>query len=295
VALVRFILVVSSLCALNFVDPAPARAQDPSAEARVKTIFRALDLNGSGWLSGRELEACDCRAYDTDRNGEVTWDEFRVGYARAPLFGGNAKSTADAAERASPRPPAAGASVAPAASAPSVAANAGYQIGQTVEVNVDGVWHTASIVGIRDGRYALSRHDRSYGVTTSDEWVDAEKLRPYVAKARVPTPPAAALPTAIPTGDYACTTYGTHQSIGKLRIYGAGSSSGVTPDGSGPQHRFTYDSASGTLRWVDGMTIAGWTVEAAEYRPELSGTPNINLHYRLRAGGNLNSMSCTRR
>jgi hypothetical protein len=52
--------------------------------------------------------------------------------------------------------------------------------------------------------------------------------------------------------------------------------------------------SNGTLHWVGGLTIAGWTVESAEYRPESSGRPNINLHYRRQAGGNLNSMSCTR-
>jgi hypothetical protein len=41
------------------------------------------------------------------------------------------------------------------------------------------------------------------------------------------------------------------------------------------------------------MKIVGWTVEQAFYRPTSNGKPNINLHYRLRAGGNLNSMSCS--
>lgn len=170
-----------------------------------------------------------------------------------------------------------------------------YQPGQTVEVNVDGKWHPATVVGAKDGRYQLSRHDLAGGVTTSGEWIAADKLRPFVAPPRVAAPPSSALPAAIPVGDYACMTYGTAQSIGKLRVYAGGLSSGVTPDGSGPQRKFTYEQATGTLHWVDGLKIAGWTVEAAEYRPETNGTPNINLHYRLRAGGNLNSMSCSRR
>jgi len=106
-------------------------------------------------------------------------------------------------------------------------------------------------------------------------------------------PPVAGLPASVPEGFYSCMTYGSvSASVGKLRILGGGLSSGVTPDGTGPQHHYSYDASTGAITWADGMKVAGWTVEQALYRPS-GGKPNINLHYRLRAGGNLNSMSCT--
>jgi hypothetical protein len=163
-----------------------------------------------------------------------------------------------------------------------------------VEVNVNGTWYKASIVNVQNGRYALSRHDRSYGVTTDNEWVDADRLRPFVAKPVV-APAVAGLPQSIPVGLYTCVTYGTtNATVGKLRILSSSASSGVTPDGSGAQHRYTYDASTGAITWADGMKISGWTVEKALYGTTTGGKANINLHYRLRAGGNLNSMYCQR-
>lgn len=276
------LLTVSAACVLVALPHATLRAQDPaSAAARVKTYFRAFDLNEDGWLSGKEVAACDCRAYDSDGNAEITWEEFLAGYARAPLFGGGTA--------AAPRTPPA----APVPAAPVPAAQTPYQIGQMVEVNVDGTWYKASIVGIQNGRYALSRHDRSYGVTTDNEWVPAERLRPFVAKPTV-APKVAGLPASVPTGTYDCVLYGVGGNVGQLRIVGDGISSGITRDGSGGTHRFSYDASTGAMSWPGGMTIVGFTVEQAFYRPETTGRPNINLHYRRSAGGNLNSMYCTR-
>jgi hypothetical protein len=267
-------------------------------------LFDAFDLNNNGSLSGRELAACSCAMYDTNTNNEITWDEFRVGFAKAPLFdlGGPGPDDAPSARPATgaPQPPATpGAAAKPKAgmAATQAAGRAGkatYDVGEQVEVNVAGTWYPATIVGVRDGRYSLSRHDRSFGVTTDNDWVAADRLRPYTAPPRTATPSATALPAAVPTGDYDCVTYGIATSVGKLRIYSGGMSSGVTRDASGPQHRFVYTPGSGTLLWPEGLTIAGWRVEAAEYRPESNGTPSISLHYRRQAGGNLNSMSCTR-
>jgi hypothetical protein len=46
-------------CVLSGIAVGSAAAQDPTAQA--KAIFQAFDLNSSGWLSGREVAACDCR------------------------------------------------------------------------------------------------------------------------------------------------------------------------------------------------------------------------------------------
>jgi len=299
----RFVHEGGAAWLLALTVAAPLSAQNPtSVEARVKVLFQAFDLNESGWLSGRELAACNCQAYDANHNGEITWEEFRTGFARAPLFdlGGKAGDD-DGARQATPpvttavAPGQRGAKAdAAAAAAAKPAGKTAYQVGQTVEVNVKGTWYPATIVDIRDGRYALSRHDQAFGVTTSTEWISADQLRPFTPKPRVATPSATALPAAVPNGSYDCMTYGLATSVGRMRISG-GMSSGVTPDGSGPQHRFTYDATSGSMRWPEGLSIVGFTVEQAEYRTETNGTPVINLHYRRQAGGNLNSMSCTRR
>ena len=286
--------------ALAFPEASPAQGV-AATDGQAKAVFRAFDLNESGWLSGRELVACDCSAYDTDRNKEITWEEFRSGYARAPLFARTTENaqrapvTAPAARTDDPASPMRAASTPVPKPTPADArAQPRFQVGQTVEVNVDGTWYKATIVNIRDGRYALSRHDRSYGVTTDNEWIEGDKLRPFVAKP-VTAPAVAGLPRSVPSGLFECMTYGTGASVGKMRIATNAISSGVTPDGGGAQHRFSYDASTGAISWADGMTIAGWTVEQAYLKLSQDGTPVINLHYRSRAGGNLNSMSCTRR
>jgi hypothetical protein len=162
----RFVL-QSALCAFGATLWTAVTAQ-PSAvqQARVRAIFTGFDLNASGWLSGKEILACGCRHYDTDQNGEITWEEFRAGYARALL------PDADAAARGARQPEGPGRAERASTQALATASGAGgspFQVGQTVEVNIDGVWHKASIVNVRDGRYALSRHDRGYGVTTDEE------------------------------------------------------------------------------------------------------------------------------
>jgi len=98
----------------------------------------------------------------------------------------------------------------------------------------------------------------------------------------------------VPAGLYSCTLFGSGNTGGKLRILSGTTSSGVTPDGLGPEHQFTYSSATGAMAWVGGLQIFSWTVEQAVYGPDAKGVPNITLHYRLRAGGNLNSMGCRR-
>lgn len=268
-------IVALSGCALTW-SPV-ASAQNPaSPAAQLKVRFRQFDINEDGWLSGRELAACRCRAADRDGDNEVTWTEY-----------------ADAA-RLADTGPAAPAPATRAAPAPAAAAPTSYEIGQLVELYADGGWVRATIVERRDGRYRLSRHDYALGVTTSEEWIGPERLRPAAARPPVPSTPARALPTAVPTGEYACSTYNTNMALGKLRILGPDLSSELTRDGSG-RHRFRYDPADGTLRWDGGLTILGWTVELAEYRPQTDGTPNINLHYRREAGAHLQSIYCTRR
>ena len=266
-------VVASSLLAIASTGPtASAATQDAGPEAAIRARFGSFDTDKSGSLTGREVVACGCQSYDGNGDGEISWAEFFRAELQAAVI--NLRGNAHTPDKAG--------------------ADTAYRVGQMVEVNVDGKWVSASIVGAREGQYALSRHDLSLGVTTDNEWVGAERLRPYVSKPRVATAANGRLPAAVPAGDYVCMTYGTLAMVGKLRIHDNATSSGVTRDGSGPRRGFTYEPADGTLLWAGGLKILDWTVEQAEYRPELSGKPNINLHYRRQAGGNLNSMSCTR-
>lgn len=171
---------------------------------------------------------------------------------------------------------------------------AGYKVGDRVEINVDGTWYAASVSNALDNRYRVQRDDRQFGVSSTEEWVKADRLRPLAAKPSAPHPPAGRLSASVPIGLYDCTTFGSGNTAGKLRILTASASSGVTPDGAGPQHAFTYEPATGAITWPGGLTIFSWTVERAEFRPSAKGIPNINLHYRSHAGGNLNSMGCQR-
>jgi hypothetical protein len=169
-----------------------------------------------------------------------------------------------------------------------------YKIGDRVEINVDGTWYAASVATALDGRYRVHRDDHAYGVSSTEEWVTADRLRALAARPAASPKPVTGLPSAVPTGLYSCTLFGSGNTAGKLRILSGTTSSGVTPDGSGASHQFTYDAASGAITWEGGLRVFSWTVEQALYGPDAKGIPNINLHYRLRAGGNLNSMGCRR-
>jgi hypothetical protein len=60
--------------------------------------FKKFDANKSGWLSGKELTACNCVQYDTNADSEVTLEEFLVGKGmtrqEAKKYSSNVNSTA---------------------------------------------------------------------------------------------------------------------------------------------------------------------------------------------------------
>ncbi len=253
--------------------PHVAQAQtSDEAAARAQARFRELDLDSDGVLAGREVENCRCRSYDTDGDGQLTKREFYLGFMLAAFENQQGQASATTAPQ-----------------------QGKFSPGDRVELYVDGTWYPATVLTARDASYRLARDDRTFGVASSDEWVSENRLRPYVDRPTPARPPAGRLPNAIPLGLYVCVTYGTYNTtVGRLRILGDGVASGITSDGSGPQRRFTYDPASGDIAWTGGLQIAGWTVERTVYAPQTNGVPNINLHYRMRAGGNLNSMYCKR-
>lgn len=273
---------VALLSAAAVVSPEAIRAQtSDQAAARAQVRFREMDLNADGVLTGREAENCRCRAYDSDGDGQLTKREFYLGFMLAAFENQQGKeAVAQPPQPAEPQRRAARSQFAP---------------GDRVELNVGGTWYPATVLNARDASYQLARDDRMYGVASSDEWVSETRLRPYVDKPTRTQRATTNLPGSVPLGRYVCVTYGTYNTtVGRLRILGDGVSSGITSDGSGPQRHFAYDPASGEITWPGGFQVAGWTVEQAVYAPEANGTPNINLHYRLRPGGNLNSMSCKR-
>lgn len=334
--------------------PDAARAQDAIAlDAQARARFRQLDGNEDGWLSGRELDACRCRAADRDGNGKVTWPEYYrselqaavaqleraagltpAGEATRPASGTTPPSafrpgdrvTADfggvwypgvveaerdgrynvsrdgygpngewleaSALRALPRQ--AAAQPQPAAEAPT-AAPSRFRLGERVEVHENGTWYPGTVASVRNDRYGVLRDDHAYGVA-SGESVGGDRLRPLAARPAPPPTAVAGLPASVPTGRYVCTTYATYATtVGVIRVVGNGVYTGMNAQGTGPQQRFSYDPGTGAIQWGGGR-IPGlaWPVRASRYMTDTKGQGTLVVHYQLREGGNVNSMSCSR-
>ena len=58
------------------IEPTQEIDEDVSTNEQ---IFKALDRNESGWLSGKELLACQCKEFDKNGDNEVTKAEFLAG------------------------------------------------------------------------------------------------------------------------------------------------------------------------------------------------------------------------
>jgi hypothetical protein len=276
--------------AANLKHLTPPRAEAPPAPpqggAAIQRSYRVGDRVewkiGEIWYKGAIYNAQDDQ-YQVERDG----------YGRAREWVTPADLRRLAPERAQATTRAADAQQSARGGAAPAVAGSRYRPGDRVEINVDGTWYAASVASVQDDRYRVQRDDHTFGVSSTGEWVSPARLRPLVTKPAA-SRPVAGLPNAVPAGLYSCTLFGSGNTAGKLRILNGTTSSGVTPDGGGPQHQFTYDPASGVITWAGGLQIFSWTVEQASYGPDAKGVPNINLHYRLRAGGNLNSMGCRR-
>ena len=64
--------------AVKKAQPAKQTEEDEDTSTN-EQIFNALDRNEDGWLSGKELIACQCKGFDKNGNNEITKGEFLAG------------------------------------------------------------------------------------------------------------------------------------------------------------------------------------------------------------------------
>jgi hypothetical protein len=320
-------------------DGARAQSSDQAA-AKAQARFSELDVNRDAVLSSAEFEACRCRQFDTDRNGQITKAEFYLGFMLAAF-------------EAQPQ--------GREAAAPTVAVRGPHTVGDRVELKIGDRWYPGVIYAARGDQYQINRDN--FG---RSQWIAGElrgeqqpvALRPMVGKrgdgpflfgervevtiggvsyrgnigAREPgtdlyevdryserpgaaaqseditgaqirrlevTPAAtvpASLPRTVPTGLYVCTTYAgaNTTTLGRLRILGPASYTGLTPDGSGPQRRYTYDPATGGIEWVGGMPNLTAILQRSEYRASANGRAEITVWYKVAEGRFDLTMGCRR-
>jgi hypothetical protein len=115
--------------------------------------------------------------------------------------------------------------------------------------------------------------------------------------------PATGSTKEIPTGSYVCTTIATgfyggssaRTTIGRLQVVGVGAYTGLTKTGTGTRSRFTYDPASGRVRW-EGGALKGFSGKVVDSRFGLDNNrvPYFGIVYRVRDGGRLFDLSCRR-
>jgi hypothetical protein len=183
------------------------------------------------------------------------------------------------------------------------AAGAPFYNGERIEVNIGGAWHRANI-GVADNvndRYIVDR-ESPLGSARADETVASAQIRRLGPATG--TTARAPLPRRVPEGLYECQLFLTNGGfVGRLRILPGDAYQGLSTTGGGPQSRFSYDPATGKIDWVGGLQgfsfpIQGSALESNPLTPATvangAGSPSIVIHYQLRAGGSINSISCVR-
>ena len=184
-------LVVALLTAqtsANGCAPEPSTsAQDAeSAEAE----FARYDITESGWLSGTELDACDCRQLDQDGDGEVTKAEFVAGRTDAPA------PPAPATPAQQTPPPAAEPQQAAQATDPQPTELA---VGAEVEAYISFAWRPATIVQIGGGPFPESPYK-----VTNGQPINGRQAYMWLAPdgIRAPSRPASAPASGPRVGSY---------------------------------------------------------------------------------------------
>jgi len=80
--------------------PAPVARERTDLTREAERLFARYDITEGGWLSGTELNACNCRSDDANGDGEVTKAEFIAGFVRR----GGASPASAPANRSNPAP-----------------------------------------------------------------------------------------------------------------------------------------------------------------------------------------------
>jgi hypothetical protein len=168
-----------------------------------------------------------------------------------------------------------------------------FENGERVEVNVAGTWVPGN-VGIGDpatDRYVIDRENPA-GNAPRDQVVTSGQLRRLSLVAE--KGPRARLPQSIPEGVYECQLYlASSATVGRLRILPGGTYTGLSTSGIGEQGRYSYDPATGKIDWAGGLRGFSYTLKGSALESNGKG-PFIAIHYQLREGGSINSMSCVR-
>lgn len=225
-------------------QPAAGAAETPEQE------FARFDVTESGWLSGTELDACNCRQYDRDGDGEVTKAEFMAGRAgtapsASPQAAGRTPPPPPAPARTPPPPP-------PASPAPDAARE--LRVGDGVEAYIHFKWQPAKILRIGGGPQPHQPYDVQYGGAIGGNyahmWISGENIRPLSG-----APSTAGLPASGPRlGRYIIQAHGDPSQpplrIGEVELMSGGRY--VHYLGGRPSAEGTWTYASGIVRWQSG-------------------------------------------
>lgn len=200
--------------------------------------FKNFDANKSGWLSGKELIACECNQFDTNGDNEVTLEEFLTGKGITRKITENTTI----AKPSSVTPPTTKTTETRVQSAGS------FAVGNKVEAYEIGTWYKAAIkavgTGDKQGQYLVDYDDYS-----TDRWFYAKDLRPIKIEKTFSTNGGPR------QGKYTVLSYGANTNplrLGHFQLSAGGKYSfhdnggGLTGSGT-----YKYDDAK-EVKWLSG-------------------------------------------
>ena len=222
--------------------PACGLAQDADPAA-LEEEFGRYDITEGGWLSGTELDACDCREHDADGDGEVTKAEFMAGRSRSTVDAGPGGDAV-----ADPEP---------------AIAIREWRVGDFVEAYINVDWLPATIVQIGGGPFPddpyLVRYGEAIGGIHPTRWLGPDDIRPMAKE-----PEAEAGAEGPRPERYTILSYGNPAQpplrLGAIELQpghmyryldGAGNLLGAGEYG--------YDAADSSVHWQTGiLSEQGW-------------------------------------
>ena len=215
--------------------PAAVIAQDVD-RVDYEEEFARYDITEGGWLSGTELDACACREYDADGDGEVTKAEF---------IAGRSTSFVDADPERTARTPGA------------------WRVGDRVEAFITVDWLPATIVQIGEGPFPddpyLVRYGQPIGGIYPTRWLGPDGIRPVSDETEAAT--VAAGPRL---GRYTILSYGNPAQppirLGVIELLPGGTYR--YHDGGGRllgEGRYAFEAAANAVQWRTGtLRDQGW-------------------------------------